>query len=110
MQYNNQSQIWFSVSGPYWEEDGLGASMWTDGPLSYIRQQIEPDGARIKMSAIAAGTKAARLDAMAPAERGAFALGEIERIRPSTKGKLEVIGVHSWAQGPHVGGCSFELP
>ena len=110
MQYNNQSQIWFSVNGPYWEEDGLGASMWTDGPLSYIRQQIEPDGSRIKMSAIAAGTKAARLDAMAPAERSAFALAEIERIRPSTKGKLEVIGVHSWAQGPHVGGCSFELP
>ncbi len=110
MPYNNQSQIWFEVKAPYWEEDGLGASMWTDGPLQYIRQQIEPDGSRVLMSAIASSKKAARLDAMAPQERGEFALQEIERIRPSARGKLEVIGVHSWSQGQGAGGCSFELP
>lgn len=110
MPYNSQSQIWFSVTAPYWEDDGLDASMWTDGPLQYIRQQIEPDGSRVKLSAIASGAKAARLDAMPPKERAAFALAEIERIRPSTRGRLEVIGVHSWAQGPGAAGCSFEFP
>ena len=110
MPYNNQSQIWFAVKSPYWEEDGLDASMWTDGPLSYVRLQIEPDGSRKKMSAIAAGKKAGFLDSMAPAERGAFALAEIERIRPSTRGALEVIGVHSWTEGAADSGCSFELP
>jgi monoamine oxidase len=110
MPYNSQSQIWFIVKEPYWEDDGMGASMWTDGPLQYVRQQIEPNGDRIKMSAIASSRKGERLDAMSPRERGAFALAEIERIRPSTRGKLEVMGVHSWAQGDHYGGCSFELP
>lgn len=110
MPYNNQSQIWFEIKSPYWEADGLDASMWTDGPLQYIRQQIEPDGSRVLMSAIASSEKAARLDALAPKERGEFALREIERIRPSARGKLEIIGVHSWSQGQGAGGCSFELP
>lgn len=110
MPYNNQSQIWLEIKSPYWEEDGLGASMWTDGPLQYIRQQIEPDGTRVIMSAIASAEKAAYLDAMTPEDRGRFAVKEIERIRPSTQGKLEVIGVHSWAHGQGAGGCSFELP
>lgn len=110
MVYNNQSQIWFGVKAPYWEEDCLEASMWTDGPLQYIRQQIEPDGARTVMSAIASGEKAAFLDAMPPRERGEFALREIARIRPSTRGRLEVLGVHSWSEGAGAGGCSFIFP
>jgi monoamine oxidase len=110
MSYNNQSQIWFAVKAPYWDDDGLDASMWTDGVLQYVRQQIEPDGSMIKMSAISSGEKGALLDAMPAKERGAFALAEIERIRPSTQGKLEVIGVHSWSEGPGAGGCSYELP
>jgi monoamine oxidase len=32
-------------------------------------------------------------------------MAEIERLRPSTKGKMEVTGVHSWAQHPFVFGC-----
>ena len=110
MSYNNQSQIWFAVKAPYWDDDGLDASMWTDGPLQYVRQQIESDGSRIKMSAISSGEKGAHLDTMPARERGAFALAEIERIRPSTQGKLEVIGVHSWSEGQSAGGCSYELP
>ncbi|MFN2287317.1 MAG: flavin monoamine oxidase family protein [Chromatocurvus sp.] len=110
MVYNNQSQIWFGVKAPYWEEDGIEASMWTDGPLQLIRQQIEPDGSRTVMSAIASGSKAASLDAMPSRERGEFALREIARIRPSTKGKLEVLGTFSWREGRSAGGCSFTYP
>ncbi len=110
MPYNNQSQIWIEIKAPYWEDDGLGASMWTDGPLQYVRQQIQPDGSRQLMSAIASSEKAARLDAMPAKQRGEFAIREIERMRPSTQGKLEVVGVHSWSEGASAGGCSFELP
>lgn len=110
MIYNNQSQVWLEVSGPYWEDDGLGASMWTDGPLQYVRQQIEADGTRRLMSVIASSRKAAFFDSMPGAERGQFVIKEIERIRPSTKGKLKFVGVHSWNEGTAAGGCSFELP
>lgn len=110
MVYNNQSQVWFGLKAPYWEEDGQEASMWTDGPLQYIRQQIEPDGSRKKMSAISSGKKAQFLDTMPERERAGFALREIERIRPATRGKLEILGVHSWNEGIAAGGCSYTLP
>jgi monoamine oxidase len=109
MHYNNQSQVWLRVKAPYWEADGLEASMWTDGPFSLIRQQLEYDGKRELISALSFGNKSRAVDALAPAERGRLAIEYIERVRPSTRGKLEFLGVHSWAQDPLQGGCSHAL-
>ncbi len=109
MPYGNQSQVWLRVRAPYWEQDGIEASMWTDGPFNLIRQQIENDGSRHLISALAFTDNAFKLDAMAPAERGRFAIAEIERIRPSTRGKLEFVGAHSWLQAPGAQGCSYQL-
>jgi monoamine oxidase len=109
MPYGNQSQVWLRVLAPYWEQDGIEASMWTDGAFNLIRQQIENDGSRHLISALAFSDNAFKLDAMPPAERGRFAIAEIERIRPSTRGKLEFVGAHSWLQAPGAQGCSYQL-
>ncbi len=109
MPYGNQSQVWLRVRAPYWEQDGIEASMWTDGAFNLIRQQIEADGSRELISALAFSDNARRLDSMPVAERGRFAIAEIERIRPSTRGKLEFVGAHSWLQAPGAQGCSYQL-
>jgi monoamine oxidase len=109
MPYGNQSQVWLRVRAPYWEHDGIEASMWTDGAFNLIRQQIESDGSRHLISALAFSDNAVRLDALPHAERGRFAIAEIERIRPSTRGKLEFVGAHSWLQAPGAQGCSYQL-
>jgi monoamine oxidase len=109
MPYGNQSQVWLRVLAPYWEQDGIEASMWTDGAFNLIRQQIENDGSRHLISALAFSDNAFKLDAMPAAERGRFAIAEIERIRPSTRGKLEFVGAHSWLQAPGAQGCSYQL-
>jgi monoamine oxidase len=107
MPYTNNSQVHMRIKGaPFWEQDGLDASLWTDGPLNLIRQPIAYDGSRDRLVAIAGGQKGDRLDQLPPKERGEFVVHEIERLRPSTEGKLEVTGVHSWAQHPFVFGCS----
>lgn len=106
MPYNNQSQVWLRIKAPYWDDDGLEASMWTDGPFSLIRQQLEYDGKRELMSVLSFGNKSKAVDALSPADRGRLAIDYIEKVRPSTRGKLEFIGVHSWAQDPLQGGCS----
>ena len=108
MPYGNQSQVWLRVKRPYWEQDGLDASIWSDGIFTLIRQQIEPDGSRLLVSALALGPNSAKLDAMPARDRGAFALETIARLRPSTRGALEVIGTHSWAEMPLIGGCSHQ--
>ena len=109
MPYGNQSQVWLRVRKPYWELDGIEASMWTDGPFNLIRQQIESDGSRELMSVLAFSEKSVRIDALPEAERGRFAIAEIERIRPATRGLLEFVGAHSWERAPHQRGCSFQM-
>lgn len=106
MPYGNQSQVWLRLKAPYWEVDGIEASMWTDGPFTLIRQQLEHDGRREFISALSFGTKSKAVDSLTPAERGKLAIDYIEKVRPSTRGKLEFLGVHSWALDPLVRGCS----
>jgi monoamine oxidase len=108
MPYGTQSQVWLVTRRAYWEDDGLDASIWSDGIFTLIRQEIEPDGTRKLVSALALGDNAARLDALPPAERGRYALETIGRLRPSTQGQLEVIGVFSWSEVPLIAGCSHQ--
>jgi monoamine oxidase len=106
MPYANNTQVHLRIKGaPFWEQDGLDASLWTDGPLNMIRQPIAYDGSRDRLVAVTGGQKGDRLDQLPPKARGEFVIAEIERLRPSTKGKLEVTGVHSWKQHPFVFGC-----
>jgi len=110
MPYANNSQIHIRIKGqPFWEQDGMDASLWTDGPLTLVRQPIAYDGSRDRLMVICAGKKGDRIDQLSPEDRGKFAVAEIEKVRPSTKGKLEVTGVHSWPQYQFVYGCGHSF-
>ncbi len=108
MPYHNQSQVWLRVKQPYWEEDGYDASLWTDGPVTLVRQQLEHDGKRELVSALAFGAKSRALDALPVAERGRRVLDYLHKVRPSMQGRLEFLGAHSWAEVPLVRGCSHQ--
>jgi monoamine oxidase len=106
MPYANNSQVHIRLKGaPFWEQDGMDASLWTDGALTIVRQPIGYNGERDRLVAVNTGKKGDRIDQLPPQERGAFVIREIERLRPSTKGKMELIGVHSWPQYLFVEGC-----
>lgn len=100
---NSQVHLRFN-GGAYWEEDGREASIWSDGPISLVRQKILPEGRRDFLQAVCVGKKAERLDQIPPLDRGAFVVKEIERLRPSLRGRLEVVAVHSWSDEPLAGG------
>jgi len=106
MPYANNTQVHMRIKGsPFWEQDGMDASLWTDGPINIVRQPFGYDGSRDRLVAICVGKKGDRLDQLPPNQRGIFVVKEIERLRPSTKGKLEVTGVHSWPQYNFIWGC-----
>lgn len=106
MPYANNTQVHMRLKGtPFWEQDGMDASLWTDGALNIVRQPLGYDGSRDRLLAVCVGKKGERLDQLPPKERGEFVVSEIERLRPSTKGKIEVTGVHSWPQYNFVSGC-----
>lgn len=110
MPYSNTTFIYMNVKKPFWEEDGLDASLWTDGPVNVIRQAFDYDGSRDRLVALSTGQKAAWLDQLPPKERGEYAIKQIEKLRPSTVGKLEVSGIHSWGEQPFNAGCSGAFP
>jgi len=100
---NTQVHMKFT-DGAYWEEDGRDASIWSDGPISLVRQKILADGRLEFLQAVCVGKKSERLDLLPPKQRGEFVVQEIERLRPSLKGRLEVITVYSWSENPFAGG------
>lgn len=105
MPYGNTTQVHLLARGrPFWEQDGHDASLWTDGAVPMVRATIEPTG-DARLVALATGYKADRLDQLPAAARGEFVVAELGRLRPSTRGKLTVTGVFSWAQQPFIAGC-----
>lgn len=108
--YANTTFVYLNVKRPFWEDDGLDASLWTDGPVNVIRQAYDADGSRDRLVAVSTGQKANWLDQFKPAERGEFVKMQIEKLRPSSAGQMEVSGVHSWGQNPFSAGCSSALP
>lgn len=105
MPYGNTTQVHLLARGrPFWEQDGHDPSLWTDGAVTMVRATIEPSG-DARLVALATGYKADRLDQLPERERGEFVVEELARLRPSTRGKLEVTGVFSWAQQPFISGC-----
>ncbi len=105
-----QSQIFMQTDAPYWEEDGLDASIWTDtGPVSLIRQQIGGNGERRLLTAIANGDKGTALDQMPKKQRAQHVVDFLGQLRPAMKGHLKVIAVQSWAEQPFIYGCRHWL-
>lgn len=105
MPYGRQSQVWLRVNKePYWEVDGFDASMWSNGDITLMRQEFGYDGSRELVSALAIGRHATALDNLPVKDRGQFVLDYMAKIRPATKGRLEVVLTQSWQEEPYVAG------
>ncbi len=97
--YGGTTHVILEPTKPFWEEDGYGPSMYTDGPLERIFAPALGD--RIPFMRVwINGYAADRLDALPPAELGPFVMRELERIRPAARGKLRVRSVFSWGAEP----------
>lgn len=105
MPYANTTRVFLGMVGaPFWEQDGLAPSLWSDGAVNLVQRFRGHDGADYLL-AQCTGRKAERLDQLDADARGQFVLAEIARLRPSTRGKLRVVGVHSWEREPFIAGC-----
>ena len=79
MPYATNTQVHMRMKGePYWEQDGMDASLWSDGPVNMVRQPLGYDGSRDRLVAVGAGKKGQRLDQLSPKARGEFVVSEIE--------------------------------
>jgi monoamine oxidase len=100
--YMRNTLVFLVPTRPYWEEDGLSPSMWTNSRLGNVSaQRFGTDPQEVTGIVVnARGWAADRLDRLGAKDAQALAIREIERLRPAAKGALEPGGFHSWWLDP----------
>ncbi len=106
--YTQIMQIHFQAKRLFWEEDGFGASMWTDGPLERLLARPgddgKPDGV---LRAWINGTGATKLNAKTDEELAILCSSELKRLRPASDGQVEVFKVVRWTESNPLAGGAY---
>jgi monoamine oxidase len=98
--YSQTVQIFLKFRTPYWEQDGLPASMWTDGSaqfIAHIPSRVDPRGILV---VFCHGRAMDELNRLTPADLGKQVIEQIVRLRPAAAGQLEVEYIHNWSTYP----------
>jgi monoamine oxidase len=103
--YTPITRVYFRVLRPFWEQDGLPVTMWTDSVLERVFPLRDAGGEVVALVSHADGPAAARLDAMGTDERHRHAERELARLRPATRDAVEAVASTSWANDPFAGGA-----
>lgn len=104
--YQPIHQVALQATRPFWEDDDLEPSMWTDsiGRVSAIYHEAKDD--QVSSFLVSAfGPGARHLDRLGKEGAARYVVAQIERMRPAAKGALRVLGQHSWEQDPFAGGA-----
>jgi len=106
--YTAITQIYLAPTKEFWRDDGFAPTMWSDSPLERVFAFQAAD--TVKYFTIwLNGVGAQRADAMGLANLKRFVLDEMARLRPSSRGALEVVHVYSWSLNPFAGGAYMHL-
>ena len=105
--YTQIVQIHFRAEQPFWEKDGMGASMWSDGPLERLFAGQGTDGRPNGIfRAWINGTGAISLNSRTDDELVNLCRQELERLRPASEGKAEIFKIVRWTNtNPLAGGA-----
>ncbi|MDE2655245.1 MAG: NAD(P)/FAD-dependent oxidoreductase [Gemmatimonadota bacterium] len=104
--YRGTTRAWGVTEEPYWEDDGLEPSFFTDETIQTVVVLDKLTGEDThRCSVIFTGPSAARIDQMPDDQALALIESEIARIRPSTKGKMRFVDLYGWRKNPLIQGC-----
>ena len=100
------NQLHLIAKRPFWEDDGLSPSMWTDSLAGMILAEHKGDTPEevTSLTSWTRGPLAVEMDKLTDEEAAARIVADIERLRPAARGQLEVAAYHSWFNDPHAVG------
>ena len=105
--YQPIHQVALHASRPFWEDDGLELSMWTDSPIGRVsavyHESKDDEVSSLLVSAFGPGAR--HLDRLGREGAARYVVAQIEQMRPAAKGALQVIDQHSWERDPFAGGA-----
>jgi monoamine oxidase len=96
--YGQSTCVFFAIKEKFWDSDGLGSSLWTDGAAGRAYNWLVPNGNYIWM--YLTGTVNLPLRKMSESEALAYATNALHAARPSTKGRIEPIAAVNWSANP----------
>jgi monoamine oxidase len=106
--YQHISLIMLSAKTPFWREDGLSPSMWTNSDAAWVlaspfgADKAQPiDGLVVHGH----GATAKAWSRMGPDAAQAQTIAAIEAIRPAARGQLQAVAYQAWADDPWSGGA-----
>lgn len=106
--YTRITQLHVAFRRPFWEEDGLPANMWTDGPFGRLFLNRGHNGQQGLICWVN-GAQAAALDSLSEAEIVSAFLREMKTVRPAAENQLDVLHINSWGNNPWAKGAYFHL-
>ncbi len=106
-EYYSTSKFYLRPTSAFWEEDGFEPSMWSDGPLERIFGVTDTDNEVHTLLVWINGLGSRRIDQLGPAGSSEFVLEQLARLRPASRGNVEVMGQVAWGANPFIGGCGF---
>jgi monoamine oxidase len=90
---------------PFWDEDGLPPTMWTDSIIERVFPMRDDKGRIENFTVWVDGNSARKLDAMPRADQERLVLEELARMRPATRGRVEIAAMISWGNDPYARGA-----
>jgi monoamine oxidase len=105
---SGNTQFYLTTDHPFWEEDGYGPSMWTDTIFERLFVEFLPDGSVDHLRIWINGDNAGRVDALGDGAEAEL-LETLARLRPSTRGHLDVFHRVSWGGEPLIGGEKYVM-
>lgn len=93
----------------FWEEDGMPLALWSPGALQRVMPAKDEDGQIDRLIVWLNGTAAEQADRMDRDARMAWALAELARVRPASKGALLPLETRSWGADPLANGAFPEI-
>jgi monoamine oxidase len=105
VRYYGVTKFYLRPKTKFWEADGYDASMWTDGAVERVFAATDASDEVHTLLVWIAGQGSRRIDQYDPEQAKRIVLDTLARIRPASKGQLEVMHHHSWGRTPFIGGC-----
>lgn len=107
IRYAETTRAFCTIEGPFWEEDGFGPSLFSDGAVRmFWAIDKHEDKNKYRGMFVLTHSMGRRVAAMPPEQASRFLVEELERIRPASKGQIEMLKFHSWERQPLQRGCS----
>ena len=108
LEYTPVTRVYLQMRRRFWEEAGRGGGAGTDLPIQTMSEQpfaqSALQGPRGVLESHMKGEQAARIAALDPDARIAFAIEEMEKVQPGLRQHVEGGTSYCWGDNPWAGG------